>query len=45
MNKIARQVKPSNMPKIMKNHQERRLTWAEEYMKIDFMNAIFTDKC
>ena len=45
LNKIAANVKPSKQPVLSKKHREKRLTWAEEYMKINFETVIFTDEC
>ena len=45
LNIIARSTKPSKQPVITDKHKEKRLKWAQEYMKLDFNTVIFTDEC
>ena len=36
---------PTKMPLLSKIHKEKRVQWAEKYVKMDFKNVVFTDEC
>jgi len=36
---------PSKKPPLSKIHREKRVQWAEKYVKMDFKNVVFTDEC
>ena len=36
---------PSKKPPLSKIHREKRVQWAEKYVKMDFKNVMFTDEC
>ncbi|CAI9606954.1 unnamed protein product [Staurois parvus] len=37
--------KPSIQPTITNAHKQKRLHWAEKYMKTNFQTVLFTDEC
>ena len=37
--------KPIKKPPLSKIHREKRVQWAEQYVKMDFKNVVFTDEC
>lgn len=45
LKQVAKNVKPVTRPPLKAVHKEKRLKWAEEYMKIDFSTVLFTDEC
>ena len=42
---LARHVKPDIRLPLKVIHQEKRLNWASEYVKLDFKVELFTDEC
>ena len=44
LNEMARNVKPISRPPLNKTHKEKRIAWAEKYMKTDFQQVLFTDE-
>ena len=45
LHQIADNVKPSKQPILSKKHEDKRLFWLKEYMKLNLETVIFTDKC
>ena len=42
---LAKVRKPPKQPSLSNCHKTRSLEWARRYMKTDFQNILFTDKC
>lgn len=42
---VAHVKKSSKRPPLTKTHKEKRLVWAETYMKCDFPSVLFPDEC
>ena len=40
---IAKNIKPITRPVLNKTHKEKRIMWAEKYMKTDFQQILFND--
>ena len=45
LQKLGKVKKAIKRPLLTKSHKENRVKWAEENMKTDFSNVIFTDEC
>ena len=45
LNKLGKTVKPKARPPISHRNKQKRVFWAEKYMKVDFSKVIFTDEC
>ena len=45
LNDIAKNTKPVSRPPLTKQHKEKRVKWATDYIKCDFSIVIFTDEC
>lgn len=44
LNEMARNVKPISRPPLNQTHKDKRIVWAETYMKTDFQQVLFTDE-
>ena len=45
LNDIAKNTKPVSRPPLTKQHKEKRVKWATDYIKCHFSTVIFTDEC
>jgi transposase len=45
LNKLGSVKKPLKQPLLTRMHKEKRVKWAQDNMKTDFSNVIFTDEC
>ena len=44
LNEMARNIKPIPRPPLSRTHKEKRLAWAQKYLKLDFQRVLFTDE-
>lgn len=44
LNEMARNINPIPRPPLNQIHKEKRLAWAQKYMKMNFQNVLFTDE-
>ena len=42
---VAKVKKMQSRPLLTKRHKENRISWAHQYLKLDFSKVIFTDEC
>ena len=45
LREVALVKKSMRRPPLKQQHKDRRIEWAEKYMKTDFSSVIFTDEC
>ena len=45
LNDIAKNTKPVSRPPLIKQHKEKRVKWATDYIKCDFSTVFFTNEC
>ena len=45
LNKIGSVKKLKKQPLLSKQHKQRRVKWAKKYMKLDFLQVVFSDEC
>ena len=45
LQRLAVMHKPSIQPPLTNAHKQKRLQWAQKYMKTNFLTVLFTDEC